>query len=273
MKKINKNIDFVVKKSKWSNADGDSLEKQYGNPSANDAYFKSRATLYSTSFGQNDVIKNEIVKKAKQILSKYGSLTKLDIQGLKNVRQKTTDEWNASNGLESSAFSSLADKYDDIITSRDSAINIANRNIRDVEGNYPNINHKHANLIKNVLDHHITGIANESVGNYAEYLTKKAQSIEDEIDYAKEKNTYDAWKKLDGKGFLDSQKKVISDKIKELTPKANPQTGSKANTNATADELINGSNVTSNKKWIYIGAGGLILVTALYLLLRKNSSN
>jgi hypothetical protein len=272
MKKINKNIDFIVKKTKWSNADGDSLEKQYGNPSANDAYFKARATMNNDYFGNNEVIKNEIVKKSKEILAKYGNLLKLDIDGLKNIYQKTTEDAKVAKQLQASAINSLGDKYKNLIGSND-FWGIARRNIRDVEGGYPNINHQYANLIKNILDHHITEISNLAVANYAQYLTKKAELIEEQIDYAKDKNTYDVWKKLEGKGFLDSQKKIIADKIKELTPKVNPQTGSKANTNATADELINGSSLTSNKKWIYIGAGGLILVTVLYLLLRKNSSN
>jgi len=81
------------------------------------------------------------------------------------------------------------------------------------------------------------------------------------------------WKKLDNKGVLNSQKKIIGDKIKELTPKLNTQTGSKVKTNATADELVNGASASLDKKWIFIGVGGLVVLTALYLIFRNKSSN
>jgi len=260
-------------KNRFLNADGDSLEKKYGSPTLSDSYYKSIANLYSTNIGQNDVIKNSIISKSKEIANKNSNFQKLDIAGLQKLKEKFDNDRQNSSNLERSATNSLIDKYDDLLTSRRDAQNIAERNIRDSEGGYPNINHKHSNLIKNILDHHIDWVGTLSITNYLEYLIEKSKLIEEQIDYAKGKNTYDVWKKLEGKGFLDSQKKIIADKIKELTPKVNPQTGSKANTNATADELINGSSLTSNKKWIFIGVGGLVVLTALYLIFRNKSSN
>jgi len=284
MKHINKELGATIhknvrqtgmfnNKNGFLNADGDSLEKKYGSPTLSDSYYKSYADLYSTNFGQNDVIKNSIISKSKEIANKNSNFQKLDIAGLqKLIEQFAKDRQNSSN-LERSATNSLIDKYDDLLTSRRDAQNIAERNIRDSEGGYPNINHKHSNLIKNILDHHIDWVATLSITNYLDYLNDKSKLIEEQIEYAFEKNTYELWKKLDNKGVLNSQKKIIGDKIKELTPKLNTQTGSKVKTNATADELVNGASASLDKKWIFIGVGGLVVLTALYLIFRNKSSN
>ena len=115
MKKINKNIDFIVRKTNWSNADGDMK------PSLTDAFYKDRANLYSTFYGQNDKIKNEIISKSKSIVSKYNNFKGKNIDDLKTIKKSLDDLRNESGKLESSAFSSLADKYDDIMTGRGDA--------------------------------------------------------------------------------------------------------------------------------------------------------
>jgi hypothetical protein len=265
MKKINKNIDFVIRKTSWSNADGDTK------PSLTDAFYKDMANLYSTTYGQNDKIKNEIISKSKSIVSKYNNFKGKNIDDLKKILESITSERGNASKLENQAKESLIDKYDDVWTLRVNAIPLALRNIRDVEGGYPEINHKYSNLIKNVLDHHITWVSNIAISNYIEDLILKARVVEDEIEYAKEKNTLLTWKKLEGKGILDTQKKIISDNIKALTPKESA-TGTKVNTTATANELVNGTQPTSMKKWIIIGAGGLLVIGLLFFVFRKSSN-
>jgi hypothetical protein len=273
MKKINRNIDFIVNKTKWSNADaGDTLEAQYGNPSLTDAYFKSWAIDKNISkvFGMNDVIIKEIISKSKKIASKYSNFTKLNVDELVKIKGEFEAERLQASRNANKAMTSLTDKYDDIVTSRLSASDIGKRNIRDVEGTYPNINHKHGNLIKNVLDNHITMSSDSAIINYLDYLIAKSKLVDDEIEYAKEKNTYAIWKKLEGRGILDNQKKIITDNIKALTPKVT--TGSKVDTTATANELVNGTEPTSMKKWIIIGAGGLLVIGVLFFVFRKSSN-
>lgn len=263
MKKLN--FNGVKIRNSWLNADGDVK------PSLSDAFFKDRANLYSSYYGQNEKIKNEIISKAKSIASKYNNFKGKNIDELKSILESVKSQFNESSRLESQAKSSLTDKYDDMFTSNTDASKIAERNVRDVEGSYPNINHKYANLIKNILDHHISSIGNEAIKYYLEELIKSAQTVEDEIEYATSKNTYDAWKKLSGKAVLDTQKKLIDSKIKELTPKSSV-TNTKVNTQANANEMVNGSSASPYKKWIIIGGIGFLSIGVLYFVFKKSSN-
>ena len=77
---------------------------------------------------------------------------------------------------------------------------------------------------------------------------------------------------VDGLSSLYNRMPKIISKARKNNTKE-PATATKVNTTATANELINGTQPTSMKKWIFIGVGGLVVLTALYLIFRNKSSN